>query len=120
MSGPSRPCFAGDLLPGERRFLAAMREVGFGQFEFVQIREGQIVLDPWPTAVRDVKFGADASASEERVTHLECQLKRHVAELFEYTRAVNVGEIRTLEIRHGLPFSMEIELATVKGPGGRP
>ena len=118
MRGPSMPGFTGDLSPSERRILAAMREVGFGRFEFVQIREGQIVLDPWPVAVRDVKFGADAS--EERNAHPDCQLKRQVAEFFEYTRDVDVGEIRTLEIRHGLPFSMEIELASAKGRGGRP
>jgi len=43
-----------------------------------------------------------------------------VAEFFEYTRAVDAGEIRTLEIRHSLPFSMEVELAAAQGRGGRP
>ncbi|MBE7542238.1 MAG: hypothetical protein HS123_07715 [Solibacteraceae bacterium] len=37
------------------------------------------------------------------------ELKSQVADLFEYVRAVDEGEIRALEIRHGLPFSMEIE-----------
>jgi len=41
-------------------------------------------------------------------------LKPQVTELFEYIRAVDAGEIRTLEVKHGLPFSMEIEMA-----GGR-
>jgi hypothetical protein len=31
--------------------------------------------------------------------------------LFEYVRAVDAGEIRTLEVKSGLPFSMEIEMA---------
>jgi len=105
----SRPCLSSDLMPSEQRFLVAMREVGFGRFEYVQIRNGQIVLDPWPVAVRDVKFGADTAA--ERTAHSEYQLKSQVAEFFEYTRDVDDGEIRTLEIRHGLPFSMEVELA---------
>lgn len=113
----SKPCFNGDLTASEQRFLAAMREVGFGRFEYVQIRKGQIILDPWPVAVRDVKFGA--GAADERTARPDCQLKRQVAEFFEYTRDVEAGEIRTLEIRHGLPFSMEVELAA-QGRGGRP
>ena len=44
----------------------------------------------------------------------EFDLKGEVADLFEYTRDVEDGEIRCLAVRHGLPFSMEIEL-----PGGR-
>ena len=69
-----------------------------------------------PVAVQGVKFGAEAAA--ERTTRLDCQLKRQVAEFFEYTRGIEAGEIRTLEIRHGLPFSMEVELAA-RGRGGR-
>jgi hypothetical protein len=113
----SRPCFTGDLTTSEHRFLAAIREVGFGRFEYIQIRKGEIILDPWPVAVRDVKFGAEAA--DERTARPDCQLKRQVAELFEYTRDVEAGEIRTLEIRHGLPFSMEVELAAARGRGGR-
>jgi hypothetical protein len=37
------------------------------------------------------------------------ELKTQMAEFFEYVRAVDAGEIRCLELRHGLPFSMEIE-----------
>jgi hypothetical protein len=114
----SKPCFIGDLSAAEQRFFAAMREVGFGRFEYVQIREGEIVLDPSPVAVRDVKFGAEAT--DERTARAHCQLKRQVAEFFEYTRDVAAGEIRMLEIRHGLPFSMEVELAAARGLGGRP
>jgi hypothetical protein len=117
MSAP-KPCFIGDLMPSEQRFLAAMREVGFGRFEYVQIREGQIVLTPWPVAVRDVKFGADTA--DEHAAPPNYQLKRQAAEFFEYTRDVEAGEIRALEIRHGLPFSMEVELAAARGRGGRP
>jgi hypothetical protein len=31
-----------------------------------------------------------------------------VIEFFEYVRSVQQGEIRCLEVRHGLPFHMEI------------
>ena len=45
-----------DLLPSEAAFVAAMQQLGFGRFEYLQIRGGELVLDPWPVTVRDVKF----------------------------------------------------------------
>jgi hypothetical protein len=112
----AKPAAYDDLLPAERQFLAAMQALGFGRFEYVQIRKGEIILDPWPVAVRDVKFGAEGAG--DRALHPASQLKRQITELFEYTRDVEDGEIRTLEIRHGLPFSMEVELVA-RQRGGR-
>ena len=104
------PASTRDLLPSECRFLIAMQQIGFGSFESVRIENGELVLDPWPTTIRGVKFG-----SEDRSVPLtptaEFELKRQVVELLEYVRAVDAGEIRCLEVRHGLPFSMEVELA---------
>jgi hypothetical protein len=101
-----------DLVPTEAAFLAAMQRMGFGRFEYLQIRDGQLLLDPWPTAVRDVKFAAppNTAAPADRSS----VLKPQVVEFFAYVRDVDAGEIRELEIRHGIPFSMEIEL-----PGAR-
>jgi hypothetical protein len=93
------------LRPSELRFVAAMEELWFGRLEFVRIERGELVLDPWPTAVKAVKFGSEGGVAPRT----EFALKRQVAELFEYVRAVDAGEIRCLEVRHGLPFSMEIE-----------
>ncbi|MGC8793980.1 MAG: hypothetical protein ACP5U2_11380 [Bryobacteraceae bacterium] len=86
-----------------------MQRLGFGRFEYLQIRNGELVLHPWPTAVRDVKFGT-ADPVTLRQFPEQFELKQQVAELFEYVRSVEAGEIRTLEVKNGLPFSMEIEL----------
>jgi hypothetical protein len=102
----THPVSSADLRPSERQFIAATRGLGFGRFESLPIRNGELVLDPWPVAIRDVKFGSDAPAQ----THLDdFVLKRQVAEFFEYVRSVDSGEIRRLEIRHGLVFSMEVQ-----------
>ena len=105
-----------DLIPSERRLLDAMRHLRFGRFEFLQIRDGEVALDPWPTTVRDVKLGAEHS---DVPGGEEFALKQQVSELFEYIRSVDAGEIRTLEVRHGLPFSMEVELSGKAMPGTR-
>jgi hypothetical protein len=107
-----------DLFASERRFAAAMRDVGFGRFESLQIKFGRLVLDPWPIAVRRVKFGS-VGAATGRPDADDFQLKAQLAEFFEYVRGVHVGEIRCLELRHGLPFSMEIEHRHNGSGGGR-
>jgi len=102
------PRSLGDLLTTERIFLTAMRQLGYGRFEFLRIAGGELVLDPWPTMVTNVKFGtAHFAGPKERPAEFE--LKKQVAEFFAYVRAVDAGEIRTLEVHNGLPFSMEID-----------
>jgi len=81
-----------------------MKRLAFGRFENVPIRRGELVLQPWPTTIRNLKFGAKGSAP----TPTEFNLKQQVVELFEHVRALDVGEIQKLEVRHGLPFSMEL------------
>jgi hypothetical protein len=106
----SRPVSTRDLLATERTFVAAMTSLGFGRFEFLRIDRGELVLDPWPTVVRDVKFSCQDPGAAKTVP-ADFELKPQVAELFEYIREVDAGEIRTLEVKSGLPFSMEIEMA---------
>jgi hypothetical protein len=112
-SAANRSVSTHDLLPSERAFVVAMQQLGFGRVEGLRIDHGEVVLDPWPTTVRGVKFGSEDAATS-RPAPEEFQLKRQVIELLEYVREVEAGEIRMLEIRHGLPFSMEVELAGVR------
>jgi len=101
------PTSTRDLSPSERRFAAAMNHLGFGRFEFLRIERGELVLEPWPVTVRDVKFCAKSNQPDTVAENF--LLKPQVVELFDYVRSVDVGEIRTLQVRNGLPFSMEIE-----------
>jgi hypothetical protein len=84
-----------------------MRSLGHGRYESLRIHNGELALDPWPLAIRDVKFGPQDPGCEKEVS-AEFRLKRQVAELFEYIRSVDAGEIRLLEIHGGLPFAMQI------------
>ncbi len=106
------PTATTDLLPSEAAFIAVMQQLGFGRFERLQIRGGELVFNPEPVTVRDIKFGSPITIGKPSSAISE--LRPQIAEFFAYVRDVDAGEIRDLEIRHGLPFSMEIELA-----GGR-
>jgi hypothetical protein len=102
------PITTQDLLPSELAFVSAMQRLGFGRFEYLQIRAGELVLNPSPVTVRDVKFGSPVATGKPLADSAE--LRPQIAEFFAYVREVDAGEIRELEVRHGLPFSMEIEL----------
>lgn len=103
------PVTTEDLLTSEVAFVAAMQQLGFGRFEYLQIRRGEFVLNPGPVTVRLVKFGTPATTG--KTAWGTAELRQQLAEFFAYVREVDTGEIRTLEIRHGLPFLMEVELA---------
>ena len=109
-----------DFLPSERRFLAAMQTLGDGRFEFLQIRYGEVILDPFPTAVRYMEFGAGGAAVHNSVPHGALELPGQAAEFFEYILNFAAAEIRMLEVRGGLPVSMQVELAATDVTGGRP
>jgi hypothetical protein len=111
------PVTTQDLLPSEVAFIAAMQQLGFGLCQFLQIRGGELVLNPAPVTVRHIKFGTPATTG--KTYEGTSELRQQIVEFFAYVREVDSGEIRTLEIRHGLPFSMEVELAGERTEGGR-
>ena len=87
-----------------------MQKLGFGQFEGVRIVAGELTLDPWPRTVQSVKFGGEDVLAASPPD--EFQLKRQVVQFLERVRSIKVGEIRSLEVRHGLPFAMQVECAS--------
>ncbi|MGA7411272.1 MAG: hypothetical protein WBW33_12350 [Bryobacteraceae bacterium] len=103
----ARPMSSADLRPSERRFLAALDQLRFGRIESVRIHRGELILDPWPTTVQLLKFvAAETDAYEESA---EFELKKPIVELFAYIRRIDEGKILCLEVRRGVPFSMEVE-----------
>jgi hypothetical protein len=102
----SRPASTRELRPTDHALVIAMQRLRFGRFESLRIKRGELVLEPWPKMVRDVKFCAKVNQPE--TTGAEFLLKEQVVEFFGYVRGVQSGEIRVLEVKHGLPFSMEI------------
>jgi len=54
----NRPASTHDLLPSERRFIDALRSIGYGRLERIRVSAGELVLSPPPLSVRTVKFGS--------------------------------------------------------------
>jgi hypothetical protein len=110
----TRPAHTSELLPAERQFLETLRTLGFGRVEHLQVRDGEIVLDPRPTIVRELKLGAPQWTPVEP-KEAEYELKREAAEFFEFVRSVECGQIRALEVRRGLPSLMHTLAADPRG-----
>jgi hypothetical protein len=102
-----RPVSTRELTAPERHFVDFIQQLGFGRLEHVRIERGELILDPWPATSREVKFCARSSRRDSDAE--DFALKQQVIELFEYVRSNEIGEIRKLEIKNGLPFSMEVE-----------
>lgn len=100
------PRHTGDLSPSERSFIQALQDLGWGRVECIPIRRGQLVLDPWPRTVRNVKFHGNRPSTERP---RDFELKTQVIEFVEYVRSVEKGEIRVLQVQDGIPLLMEIE-----------
>ena len=101
------PKLTRDLRPSEQRLVEAMQELGHGRFESLQVRQGELVLDPWPTTIRSVKFG-NPTPNRPLPEFEDFELKDRVTEFFAYVRTIDVGVIRVLEVRGGLPFCMDV------------
>jgi len=114
-----RPKSTVDLRPSERRFLNAIRELGHGRFESLPIRDGELVLDPWPSTLRSVKFG-NPTPNRPLSLPADFELKDRIAEFFAYVRTIEAGVIRVLEVRGGLPFCMDVTDRTQADHDGSP
>jgi hypothetical protein len=112
-----RPKNSEDLLPSERRLLGAMQWIRFGRFEFIPIHNHELVLEPWPKTVSQVRFGLEDALPAKRLPE-QYELHRQVVELFTYVRSVETGEILCLQVRHGIPVVMEIRRPDEYGGDG--
>ena len=99
-----------DLRPSELAFVHAMQKLGFGSFEALRVVAGELSLDPWPKMVKSIKFGSQDSSFADDSS--DFALKHQVVQFIHCVRGLENGEIRQLEIRHGLPFAMDLDCST--------
>lgn len=95
------------LPPARRQLLERLQQINFGRVEGLVVRNQQPVLDPPPTVIREVKFGAENGPRPE--LHVDdFTLKSQVVELLDALDDLCDGVIDVLEVKHGLPFRMLI------------
>jgi hypothetical protein len=85
-----------------------MTSLYFGRIEGLKVRAGEPVLDPPPTFIRTIKIGAEKGIPPGAIAE-DFWLKHQMVELLDVITRVGEGDILSIEIRHGLPFAMEVE-----------
>jgi hypothetical protein len=90
------------------RLIELMQRINFGSIEKLVIEKGELVFDPPPRIVREVKFGAENGPRPEAAKQ-DFALKAQVRDLFAQIEEIGDGVIHSLEVKHGLPFKMVIE-----------
>ena len=96
------------LTPQRKRLVKLMQGLNFGRIEGLVVCGGEPVFDPPPRIVREVKFGGENGPRPEAAKE-DFALKAQVCNLFAEMEAMGDGIVRSLEIKHGLPFKMAVE-----------
>lgn len=99
-----------DLSVGRQRLLSVMQQMNFGRIKGLHIKRGEPVFDPKPQLIREVKFGGD-NAPRCESTQPDFLLKEQHRDLFQQLDQLADAVIDLIEVKHGLPFKMEIATA---------
>ncbi len=90
----------------ERQLVQLCEQIGFGRIDGLAISDGRPCFTPAPTIVTEVKLGAD---QQMRRRPSGASLHPSVKDLLRTIALVGSGSIRSLEVRHGLPFRIELD-----------
>jgi hypothetical protein len=78
------------------------------RLEQLHVKGGEPLFTPPPTIIQKLKMGGDNGPRPES-TLPDFWLKRQMIELLEIIAELGEGEIRRIEIAHGLPLVVELE-----------
>ena len=96
------------LSQGQRKLIDLLQERPFSSIEDLQIRNGEPDFTQPPKVIQKLKMGGDNSSRPESSLP-DFWLKKQVVELLETITELGNGEIRSIEVAHGLPLIVEIE-----------
>jgi hypothetical protein len=85
-----------------------MRQINFGRIEDLLVCNGAPVFNPPPRVIRKLKVGGD-NAPRSEYGFDDFLLKHQTEELLAVMEQMGDGEVLVIEVRHGLPFLIEVE-----------
>jgi hypothetical protein len=94
-----------DLSSCRAGLIELMQGINFGRIERLPIKNGQPILNPRPTVVREHLFSGENGPRPE-LAAVDFLLKQQVVALFAFIDELQNGVIDVLEVKHGLPFRM--------------
>jgi hypothetical protein len=106
----NQPPNKSSLTPDQTRLVELMQTLNFGRVEVLHVQNGQPVFSPPPKVIRKLKMGGE-NTSRAEAEYGDFRLKHGVIELLEIIARLSDGEVRLIEVRFGLPVTVEIEWA---------
>ncbi len=102
------------LPDSHQRLLELMQTINFGRIEDLLVSDGNPIFNPSPKVVQKVKLGGDNGPRPEAFCS-DFLLKKQAIELIAAIKELGEGKVRSIDIKHGLPFAVEIERAASSG-----
>jgi hypothetical protein len=103
-----QPITKSSLSDPQQHLLRILQENPFCRIEGLRVRGGEPYFSPPPVLIRKLKMGSD-NASRSEATLEDFLLKRQVIDLLETIAELGDGELRSIEVQHGLPVLVEVE-----------
>ncbi len=107
------------LTTAQAQLVELLQALNFGRIEALRVRGGQPTFDPPPRVIKKLKFGGENGPRAE-VAYGDFRLKQGVIELLELISRIEQGEVRSIEIRFGLPCTVELEWSHITGVPSAP
>lgn len=103
-----QPVSKSSLSRKQIRLVELCQQHPFCRLGGLQVRGGEPSFTPPPTIIQKFRMGGDNNRRSESALP-DFWLKRPMVELLEIIEKLGEGEIRSIEIAHGLPLTVEIE-----------
>ena len=104
----NQPISKSSLSAAQGRLVELLQNLNFGRIEGLRVIAGEPTFEPAPRIVRKVKIGGENGPRRETVLP-DFWLKQQTSEMLEAIAELGEGEILSIEVKHGLPFAMEVE-----------
>jgi len=92
-----------------RSLVELMQRLNFGRIEYLKVRSGEPIFDPPPRIVQKGKIGGENGPRPE-FSYDDLLLKKQTLELLTAIVELGDGTVLSIEVKHGLPFAVEIEV----------
>jgi hypothetical protein len=92
----------------QRRLVELLQEQPFSRIEALHVHGGEPDFTYPPRIIQKLKMGGENGPRPES-TLPNFWLKKQIIDLLETIAELGEGEIRSIEVAHGLPLTVEIE-----------
>jgi len=90
------------------RLVELLQDLNFGKIEALRVVGGEPCFEPPPRVIQTLKMGGQNGPRDEAGLP-DFWLRQPMVDLLQTIREIGDGEILAIDVKHGLPFTVEIE-----------